>query len=292
MHEDSAMNPVFRFFPAMVLFALLCFQGAALADDWADKTITGKEAENILNMLANSGWIADGPDNGKHLYVLFTATCGYCEMLYDKTRALTDEVQLRWIPMDSGGDLDRLYENPVAQSVKNSFDGQLPDGVDPEKAARIRQYTIGGVIFYIANQTIVDNPSRFGFPTLLYGEGDKLSVIVGMPQDMPGMIKSIPQGKADDQGFVPAAYAFADRKVELLAIKSLSYSNNNQENTSIRMMPFDDAPRLGSALPGTSGIPVLGVTENGYAVVSFDGSNPHIYVQDKDFVQKELAAAK
>lgn len=281
-----------KMLPALLtVFLLLSLAGGAFAESQADKVVTGEQAKNMKNVFANLGWLADGPDTGKHLYVFFSPGCIYCKVLFDETRKRTDGIQLRWIPLAPDGSLDGLYENSGMDAVAKAFDeGQSRAGKNAERAKRIRQYTVGAIQFYLAAGLLTDSPQGLGLPTLLYSEKDTFAISIGMPSNLKEMLKNIPQGDANAADFVPAAYALADKPYKLLPLKSKTYSNTHKKTVSAFLAPFDGSPQIGSVLPGSMDLPALGVTADGYVALSLDGKTPACFLLDKDFVEKTRAA--
>ncbi|MDL2267324.1 hypothetical protein LJC46_04980 [Desulfovibrio sp. OttesenSCG-928-G15] len=275
------MNRFFSTFFAVFFF----FTTSAFADPYESRAVEGQEAVNLLTMLANSGWIADGNDSGKYVYVLFEPKNTFCLRQYDDSRPFIDSVQFRWVPVDFTGEFDKLYDAPEKLGEVLRGSAALPE--QSEHAARnaqIRQYTLGGVLFYSMTRDLNDeNTSSLVFPTLVYGTGEKASIVHGVPQDMANFLTFVPTNDAFRESFIPMAYQRAEEAVRMLPVKNMLYMNSAEQPAPVLQMPFTDAPRLGSILPGQSDIPAIGITENGFVVLSFDGKTPHIYVEDAVF---------
>lgn len=277
----------------LALAAACFFAVPASANSFVDKTISGEDAERALDILSNLAWIADGPDTGRHVYVLFTPTCGYCQKLFDDTRANKHGVQLRWLLFDPQGQMSSLFEKPDPESVRALFkEGELPADVDADRTARINEATSNGLIFLLMQGYITDNPSRFGFPALIYGGDKQLSTIMGMPTDLAAAFKPVPQSKAGS-GAEPAAFRFAGKDVEFIPVAGVEYENAHKENVPMRLMPFKEAPQVGGLKPGKlSGLPVTGVSKEGFVYIFIDNAEPRLYIEDQAFVDKVLATKK
>lgn len=283
------MKRFFSIFFAIFFFFTVC----AHADPYEDRIVQGQEATNLLTMLANSGWIADGNNTGKYVYVLFEPKNSFCVRLYEDSRPHTAAVQFRWVPVDFTGSLDGLYDAP--EKLEEALRGTFPPPEQPEQQseqqpeqaqrnAQIRQYTVGGVLFYSMTRDLNDdNTSSLVFPTLVYGTGEQASIVHGVPQDMANFLTFVPESAMFGENFIPLAYQRAGEPVRMLPVKNMVYMNTAEQSVPVLQMPFSDAPRLGSILPGQSDIPAIGITENGFVVLSFDGKTPHIYVEDPGF---------
>lgn len=287
------MKKVVCVFAACCLLAV--FTGYANAQSRPDKVVTGKPAENMKNVLENLAWIADGKDQGKHLYVLFSTSCIYCRVLFENTRDLTDKVQLRWIPVSADAGLDYMYDHPDTGAISAGFEGDaLPENRNTELTARVRQYSMGAIRFWLAARMLTNGPpSDFALPTLLYTDKDTVSIIAGMPANLETLIKDIRKGEASAPDFVPAAFGHADRSVEVLPLEGKEYMNEHKEDMPIFFTPFEGAPKMGSILAGKKqAVPALGVTRDGYVLLSVDGRNAAGYIRDKAFVEKALGTGK
>lgn len=273
---------------------LFCPLSDALAKGPADKVVTGQAAENMRNVLENLGWIADGKDQGKHLYVFFSTSCIYCRGLFEITRGMTEEAQLRWVPLSRESELDHMYENPDVATLAAAFEGKAaPECRNKESSERTRFYNLGAVQFFLAAQLLTDGPaSGFGLPTLLYPSKDGLSVISGLPGDMRSVIKDIRQVEAAKAGFAPAAFGHAGMDVEAVPVADGKYLNEHKQDMPIFLTPFEGAPKMGGVPAGTKqAVPILGVTRSGYALLSLDGKTTAGFIRDKQFVEKTLGAA-
>lgn len=287
------MNRTAALLPCLVLFCLLSCADYVSAENYVHKTISGDMAKKTLNTLQNMAWIADGKDTGRYVYVLYSPSCTYCDLLFDKTRAFTDKYQFRWILVELDGAARNLYEKPEVDSIRAIFKkDELPEEKNPERNARINEATANGFFFLMMQQSLTDNPTRFGFPALVYGDGNKLSTIIGMPQDIAKALEQVPTVPAG-KGTIPAAFALAERDVQFQPIPDQEYENRHTTPVPVRMMPFRDAPQVATLKPGKlPGLTVTGVSPDGFVYIFIDTFEPRLYIEDQDFVDRVIKNGK
>ena len=77
----------------------------------ASKVLQPVREGDLMQVLDDAPWIADGPNGERQIYVLSAPWCAPCRQLYDTTGRMRDKVQFRWIEMDA---TDAAQENLVA----------------------------------------------------------------------------------------------------------------------------------------------------------------------------------
>jgi hypothetical protein len=84
-----------------MLFAVLCLTVASAhvfrAAAQSRTSPPPKTESELLTVLDNSIWIADGKPSDKQIYLIAGPCCGYSQALYYRSRQLGNKVQLRWI---------------------------------------------------------------------------------------------------------------------------------------------------------------------------------------------------
>ncbi len=286
-----------RLLPLLVLPLILAFAAPARADWNSGKDINTETdpigAKTIMDFAENMPWAPDGADTGKYLYVLADAGCSATKQLYTMTRKYTKDMQIRWIFVDGGaeGTYNSLYEERTPEAVKDAFIRQvLPDDKDPKKSAKIDQYVMKGVYILLVRQVIAPAMDQFGFPTLIYGNGEKAVVNVGLdPSGLDAIIRSIPTVPVK-KDFVPLALTADQDTITLHALpKDYQYMNNGEDNTPMYMLPDTNTPRVGSVAPKLEWpFPCEGVTESGYIAMRVTQNGGCVYCYDPVEVKRIL----
>lgn len=272
----------------------LFFLAAPVRADWKDGELVeeGPGAQILMDFAENMPWIADGEDTGKYLYVIADAGCSATRQLYSLTRGYAKEMQIRWIFVDleGGGTYNSLYEERTPQALQEAFSAQtLPADKDPKRARKIDLYATKGVVtMLVLRRMLAPTPEEFGFPTLLYGDANKVTVSVGFdPSDLKTIITSIPT-VAVKSGFTPLALLADQGTVKLKPVPAgYKYMNTNSDNTPMYMMPDQKAPRVGSVASNADWpLECKGVTEDGFIAMEVTKNGGYIYCYDPAEVER------
>ena len=286
-----------RFFPVFVLLALLCLAAPTHAE-WNSGNDINTEtdplaAKILMDCVENMPWIPDGVDNGKYLYVFADAGCSATKQLYTLSRKYTKDVQIRWIFIDGSGQgtYNSLYEERTPEAVKEAFMEQtLPADKDPKKSAKIDLYAVKGTYMMLIRKLIAPATELFAYPTMVYGNGEKVIVNRGLdPSGLGDIIDSIPTVPVK-KDFVPLALTADQDAVKLKPLPAgYKYVNNNSEGAVLYMMPDQNTPRVGSIPPkGEWPTSPLGVTESGYIVLEVTTNGGCVYCYDPVEVKRIL----
>src|SRR5690606_6800145 len=109
---------------AMTLLMMLPLHG--LAVDRGRQVVVTKpdDAAGLMDAVENAIWAADGKPASKAVYVVYSTDCAWSKRLFDETRALAGNVQLRWIPV-AGTTAASVVAGRDSASVGNAFAGRL-----------------------------------------------------------------------------------------------------------------------------------------------------------------------
>jgi hypothetical protein len=260
---------------------------------YESKIVSGDEARAGRKILANMAWVADGPDTGRHVYVLFSPDCSVSEKLFDDTRITKNGVQWRWILLDPTGEMASFYEKPGMESIRALFkDGMLPADVDPERTARIHEANILCLNLLLSKKYIVDDVNKFGVPAIVFGDDSTLSTIMGLPGDMWAALREVPNSPDLPSAEVKGAERFADRDDKRIPVTGVEYVNTEHVKRPVRVQPFKDAPQIAHVLPEAGAkqpLPVAAVSEEGFVYVTINQLGQCMFVEDPDFVKQVLA---
>lgn len=122
----------------VIVGALLSAEGENLTAPKLNALVSQPNARKIWPRLEKTQWIADGKDNARRVFYVFTdPNCGYCHKFYKKTRAWVEagKVQLRHIPVAI------LRPSSIGKAAA------LLTADDPEQAMRSHEanYKSGGI---------------------------------------------------------------------------------------------------------------------------------------------------
>ena len=252
-------------------------------------TYTGNHAKNMMTIVENLPWLPDGKDTGKYLYVFFSPGCQFSKELFKETRALTDSMQIRWIPVDADGDLNSMYEERNSDTIKKAFTTmRVPSDRDKKKTAAINSYAVAGITWLTAGQMASPDGNVY-FPTLIYGTAEKATVGIGPLEDMKKFIADIPVVEVK-KDFSPESIELATKKIEIIPVPEFAeYENKGKDVAEIKLLPLKEAARTGGISAGDKfPIPVAGVTRSGFVAFVITEKKDCIFVEDPAFVENAL----
>ena len=279
---------------AMLMMLTLWLPNSALAGplDGLDE-VKGRHAGILLGALSYMPWIADGKDNGQHVYILYSPTCGYSEQIYKETRAWKgDRPQLRWIPLDGQLELNSLFEALTPDTLAMMFDEEaIPEDRHPARNERLNgylQFTLG----LLANNKVIPTRSdrQMSMPTFILGTSEKLWVQRGYSDDWRKVFSAAPKGTPTDAQ-APNLRNHISAELKILPLpKGLGYKNETGEKIGVVVAPYADAPQIATIDPGVSVTAdyILGVTQDGFVLVGMSDTRIEMVIKDPQFTAKAL----
>lgn len=275
-----------------ILLSMLCIgvsQAKVIWPEATDAEMTGKtgiltegHAENALQILERMPWIEEGTQKGqgKYLYVFFNPASSTSKDIYTKTRPYLNQVNIRWIPIRTDKtNVNGLYETCTPQALADAFDkGVMPKIRNQEQMNTVENMTFTGFILMRGGRLLSPEGESY-FPTMIYGDSDKLSV-VSAPIHIEWMMNNIPltQPKITQPTIVELAkrQPFTLHRVK----EDTRYQTQEGERAPMLLYPSEDAVRVGSL--GSDNPPVIidGMTDNGYLAIDFNGMGNFIYIKD------------
>ncbi|MDL2279704.1 hypothetical protein LJC15_03450 [Desulfovibrio sp. OttesenSCG-928-G11] len=256
---------------------------------WDSKDFSGDDSARLMSVMDNLAYIADGDDNGRHLYVLFSPDCSASKAFYDVALKNPGKVQIRWIPVDPSGDLNSMFEEAGTDILKDAFvKSEIPGDVDPGRTAAIARYN-NAALFWLCLCEMIAPDSNLAFPTFVYGSKDKASVFIGMNSDInfDKFIAPVPDTGATA---LPDALRFAGESIDLSPTPQIKEYAPGSESKTVRAFPAPDAVKLGSVKANTTlPVPVVGVTKNGYLAIDMLGTKTYLFIEDEAAAQAALA---
>ena len=167
----------------MALSLLLVLPQPGLAVDRGRQVVVTKpdDAARLMDAVENAVWAADGTPASKAVYVVYSTDCAWSKRLFDDTRALAGNVQLRWIPV-AGSTAASVVAGRDAASVANAFAGRAARAGDAS-AQRALVYNHGVMDSITYQLRPYDRSKTFAFPTLVYRSGKSVKVVAGNPRN-------------------------------------------------------------------------------------------------------------
>ena len=245
-------------------------------------TLTEGHAKNALQILEKMPWIEEGAQKGqgKYLYVFFNPASSTSKDLYTKTRPYLNYVNIRWIPIRTDEtNVNGLYETRTPQALADAFNkGVMPKIRNQKQMNAVENMTFTGFIMLRGGRMLSPEGESY-FPTMIYGDSDKLSV-VSASNYIEGMMNNIPLTMPNITQ--PTIVELAERQpVTLHRFKEdTRYQTQEGERAPMLLYPSEDAVRTGSL--GSDNPPVIidGMTDNGYLAIDFNGMGNFIYIKD------------
>lgn len=253
------------------------------------REITGGEAATTMRIMGNLPWLPQGKggEQKKYLYVIYTPTCEFSQGMYNSLGNITDDVEIRWIPIDPAGSINSMYEERTAETVRRAFkSSQVPPDGDVKKSANINTYTMAAISYLLTSQMLSPDGNLY-FPTLIYGTPEKASITIGPVKDLKKIVASL---QSSDQPATPEAVTLGALKTEVLPVPAgTMLANKGTETMAMRLAPDANAIRIGGIPAGGDWpLPVAGVTKNGYVAFKISSGGAPIFVEAPEFAQSFL----
>ncbi len=203
------------------MFLVLSLLHTSASAEMADLT-TNINDSNILEILDGLSWIPDGPDNGRHIYVLGAGWCPACKALYKRTRGLNKKVQFRWIMLSPKSPYEQCVNANLALSrdplLLAKYYGRVKIKCsDDKKAAIIDEWNQISVNF--VQVKLQEKIGPLGYPCLLYYDGTRLQVTTGVPSDLTRLIENVVPRETDQKSYARAVRVMPE-KLDLFSLKS------------------------------------------------------------------------
>ncbi|KRA46480.1 hypothetical protein ASD72_04555 [Pseudoxanthomonas sp. Root630] len=227
---------------ALALLMLLPLQG--LAVDRGRQVVVTKpdDAARLMDAVENAVWAADGKPASKAIYVVYSTECAWSKRLFDETRALVGNAQLRWIPV-AGNTAASVVAGRDSASVGNAFDGRAARAADAA-AQRGVVYNQGVMDSITYQLRPYDRSKTFAFPTLVYRSGKSVKVVAGNPRNLATLATEV-ASEPRAASLVPAGIALSAQAPTLLRSRNLSkWAHLNDTPMIFRAAPSPLAPAI------------------------------------------------
>lgn len=240
--EKKRTVPRARRLCALALLMLLPLH--SLAVDRGRQVVVTKsdDVARLMDAVENAVWAADGTPASKAVYVVYSTDCAWSKRLFDETRALVANVQLRWIPV-AGNAAASVVAGRDSTSVGSAFVVRGARAVDA--AAQRGVYYNQGVMDSITYQLRpYDRSKTFAFPTLVYRSGKSVKVVAGNPRNLATLAAEV-ASEPRAASLVPAGIALTAHAPTLLRSRNLSkWAHLNDTPMIFRAAPSPQAPAI------------------------------------------------
>jgi hypothetical protein len=236
------------------------------------------DVEAVMSRVDNALWAADGDASAKQIYVIYSPTCAWSKKLYEDTRDISRDIQIRWIPHGGTGAAQVALQRD-GYSVHKAFMGQLAD-TGNNKGLEFNQKTTTAIFDYIGT----DNKQNLTYPTVIYESAAGLAVYTGNPSDLYAVVADIKPRPAM-ANYEPKGLELINAEIKILPVRGEgSYANTTSSALMVMDYPLDGGSQI-SDLPPDNLVKMRGVTENGWVAVLPYTNNTVGYIYDPQYVK-------
>lgn len=242
-------------------------------------TLTEDHSENILRILESMPWIEEGSQTGegKYLYVIYSPSSEESQKLYQQTRTLLEDVNIRWIPIQQKEFIivDGLYETRTPEALKNAMTtGTFPTIENTEKTTLISNMVLTGFV-YLRALNIFSPESLSYFPTVIYGGSEKLLVHPN-PSNIADIVPNIPVTTPTIQDITMDS--LSENSYKVYPVREFAYFINEENSpATVTLYPAENGISLGTI---NNQLPIKGITDNGYMAIDIrDGNGQYLFIK-------------
>jgi len=240
--EKKRTVPRARRLCALALLMLLPLQGWAV--DRGRQVVVTKpdDAARLMDAVENAVWAADGKPASKAVYVVYSTDCAWSKRLFDETRALVGNVQLRWIPV-AGNTAASVVAGRDSASVGSAFVGRGARAADAaaQRGVGYNQGVMDSITYQLRPY---DRSKTFAFPTLVYRSGKSVKVVAGNPRNLATLAAEV-ASEPRAASLVPAGIALTAQAPTLLRSRNLpKWAHLNDTPMIFRAAPSPQAPAI------------------------------------------------
>ena len=227
---------------ALALLMLLPLHGLAVDRGRQVVVTRPDDAARLMDAVENAVWAADGKPASKAVYVVYSTDCAWSKRLFDETRALAGNVQLRWIPV-AGNTAASVVAARDGASVGHAFAGRGARAADAA-AQRGLVYNQGVMDSITYQLRPYDRSKTFAFPTLVYRSGKSVKVVAGNPRNLATLAAEV-LNEPRAASLVPAGIALSAQPPTLLRSRNLpKWAHLNDTPMIFRAAPSPQAPAI------------------------------------------------
>jgi len=227
---------------ALALLMLLPLHGLAVDRGRQVVVTRPDDAARLMDAVENAAWAADGKPASKAVYVVYSTECAWSKRLFDETRALAGNVQLRWIPV-AGNTAASVVAGRDSASVGDAFGGRSARAVDAaaQRGVAYNQGVMDSISYQLRPY---DRSKTFAFPTLVYRNGKSVKVVAGNPRNLASLAAEV-SNEPRAASLVPAGLALAAQPPTLLRSRNLpKWAHLNDTPMIFRAAPSPQAPAI------------------------------------------------
>ena len=195
----------------------------------------GKE---LISAVENAIWATDGSNVHKPVYVIYGTDCPISQDLFERSRVLSNKVQLRWIA-SSGAGAAYVADRRNAASVSKSFSGGGPlSNADGAQRAANYNDIIPSSISYLTRK--LDASKGLAYPTLIYRTPRGVKVVSGTPDNIAAISSEV-LDQPDKAASTTAVQSLLAAPVQVSPSRNLKHWGPAENTAVFRAAPFHQA---------------------------------------------------
>lgn len=253
-----------------------------------------KTESALLAALDNSIWVPDGPPSDKQIYVISAPWCSFSRQLYGQSRAVTGEVQFRWVELDprDPGSSDYIAQGAVEPNgtvLKQMYDTRAPapPGNPVVRDNAIKYNLVVARVINPMIETLIHaqrqgRRTETGFPVLIWLTASGVRIYDGLPDSLKPMLDSV-IARPEAAALAPAGREFLTSEYKLQPIQAKNYYANED---GVKLFAFPDTrSQLGLTLSKNAGLRGTGrVKVKGETWIELEAyrSGPGLFVRQRD----------
>lgn len=241
-------------------------------------TFTVGHSATLTQVLEAMPWIEEGSQSGegKYLYIFYAPDSAESQALYQQTRPLLEDVNIRWIPIQGHGEsLNGLYETRTPEALKNAFTKQQFPAVQNPQKMEVTASMVMTAFIYLRHNNFFSPEIGSYFPTIFYGTEDEMTAYSD-PKNIETIITQIPATTPNSKALMMEQ--FAETPYKIFPVQEYAYFANEEGGIwPIYLYPNEKATHLGFT---DNRLPIKGITDNGFLAIDIqDGKGRYVFMK-------------
>lgn len=226
------------------VFLIMSICSRAIGDDgFRNVDYSSADQSKIFNALDNCCWVGDGKPNDRNIYVFTGANCQYSRQLYEKLKAYTNKVQIRWIIAYGDSANSRGLHRTVLSSMQMKDIDAIFLGkgrsTEPGKVDILEDWNA------VTLFSLQDKLKKSGVPFIVYSDGTGWKYKFGLPKDFEFLDEVAP--RSNSSKIIPRCILELKRVVKVTSNSGVASAGKNE--VAIYAAPSRLAPQYSNLLP-------------------------------------------
>lgn len=235
-------------------------------------------SSTLIQILETMPWIEEGSQSGegKYLYIFYAPDSIESQAIYQQTRPLLEDVNIRWIPIQGyGKSLNGLYETRTPEALKNAFTKQQFPAIQNPQKMEITASMVMTAFIYLRHNNYFSPEIGSYFPTVFYGTENEMTAYSD-PKNIDTIITQIPITTPSNE--LVMLEQLAEIPYKVFPVQGYAYFSNEEGGIwPIYLYPNEKATHLGFT---DNRLPIKGITDNGYLAIDIqDGKGRYIFMK-------------